>query len=182
MPLDVLGSPKWRMNRRRHRILVSNDPLTLLIALATVAVVATGCDDQPPTARDVAAFAAPLILPGATDVRNERDSPDVGISVFSYITPPEIGKGGVTAALRDQLKRQHPCYEVLSGSGESMQWRCADGARQLHGTAEIRAIVDGASERTFVLMLRSIPVDPQIYKEFVSTLDETVQRSRGRRQ
>jgi hypothetical protein len=79
--------------------------LTLLIALATVAVVATGCDDRPPTARDVAEFAAPLIPPGATDVRNERDSPDVGISVFSYIAPPEIGKGGVTAALREQLKR-----------------------------------------------------------------------------
>jgi hypothetical protein len=165
------------MTRGSQRILVSGGPLTLLIALAAVVVVATGCDRRP-TARDVAAFGAPLILPGATDVSNERDSPDVGVSVFSYITPPEIGKGGVTAALRDQLKRQHPCYEVLFGSGESMQWRCADGARQLHGTAEIRAIVDGASERTFVLMLRSIPVDPQIYKEFVSTLDEVAQRSR----
>ena len=181
MPLDVLGSPKWLMNRRRHRTLVSNGPLALLIALATVAVVATGCDDQP-TALDVAAFAAPLILPGATDVRNERDSPDVGISVFSYISPSGIAKGGVTAALRDQLERQHPCYEVLSGSGESVQWRCADAARQLRGTAEIRAIVDGASERTFVLMLRSIPADPQIYKEFVSALDQAVERSRRRGQ
>lgn len=167
------------MTRRRQRILVSNGPLTLLIALATVAVVATGCDDRP-TAQEVAVFAGPLILPGANDVRSEHDSPDVGVSVFSYTTPPGIAKGGVTAALRDQLKRQHPCYEVISGSGESVQLRCADGARQLHGTAEIRAIVDGASERTFVLMLRSIPVDPQIYKEFVSTLDEVVEHSRGR--
>jgi hypothetical protein len=63
-----------------------------------------------------------------------------------------------------------------------VQLRCTDGARQLHGTAEIRAIVDGASERTFVLMLRSIPADPQIYKEFVSTLDEVVERARERQQ
>jgi hypothetical protein len=169
------------MRRHGQRILVSNGPLTLLIALATVAVVATGCDDRP-TAQEVAAFAGPLILPGATDVRSDRDSPDVGISVFSYTTPPGIANGGVTAALRDELKRQHPCYEVISGSSVSVQLRCTDGARQLHGTAEIRAIVDGASERTFVLMLRSIPADPQIYKEFVSTLDEVVERARERQQ
>jgi hypothetical protein len=63
-----------------------------------------------------------------------------------------------------------------------VQLRCADGARQLHGTAEIRAIVDGASERAFVLMLKSIPADPQTYMEVVSTLDQAIQRSRGRRQ
>ena len=169
------------MKVHRHGVVVSGRLMTLLTALVTLAVVTIGCDHQP-TPQEVADFAGPLILSGATDVRNERDSPDVGISVFSYKTPPLIPKGGVTAALREQLKREFSCYEVISGSEGSVQLRCADAGRQLHGTAEIRAIVDGPSERTFILMLRAIPADPQIYREFVSTLDQAVLRSRGRRQ
>ena len=139
-----------------------------------------GCDSGSTNLRDLAGFAEPLLLPGYTDLRVERESPDVGISVFSYKLPPGTTRDAAVAGLHDQVKQRYPCYQVTTDSEGSLQLRCPDVPGRLHGTTEIRAIVDGNSQRAFVLMLRSIPADTAVYREFVSTLEQAVQRAQRR--
>ena len=138
------------------------------------------CDSGLADPKEIAATAEPVLVPGYTDLRSERDEPDVGISVFSYKVPVGLPLESVTVNIRERVQRRHPCYKAIGDSSLSLQLRCDDSSRRMHFAAEIRAIVDRTSQRAFVLTLNTIPADAAIYEQFVSTLDEAVQRHRGK--
>jgi len=66
--------------------------------LAVVLALTIGCDGHAPHPQDVA-FAEPLLLPRHADLRIERESPDVGISVFSYTVPRGMTQDAAVASL-----------------------------------------------------------------------------------
>lgn len=158
-------------------ILFRSRPVWPASALAALLATTAACAGSPPAPPDFAVFAEPLLLAGYADLRIERDSPDIGITVFSYKVPPGMTRNATVARVRDQVRQKYPCYEVFGETGGSVQLRCLDVRGQLHGTTEIRTIIGADGQRAFVLLLRSIPADPAVYNDFVSTLDEAVQRA-----
>ena len=142
--------------------------------------MAKACDSGLADPSQIVATAEPVLLPGYADLRSERESPDVGISVFSYKVPAALPVDSVTVSMRERVQRRHPCYKAIGDSSLSLQLRCDEPSGRMHFAAEIRAVVDRASQRAFVLTLNTIPADAAIYEQFVSTLDEAVQRHRGK--
>ena len=107
------------INTRRDRTNVA-----FLCALASALSMATACDSGPADPQQIVATAEPVLLPGYTDLRSERDEPDVGVSVFSYKVP-----AGVPPEAVSQIGGNHDscafqaqsCLDILLVS-ESALW------------------------------------------------------------
>lgn len=141
----------------------------LLIGLFIAAVA--GCSDAKLRSL-MEKEAGPLLLPGYTDFTIDREDVDVGVIVFSYRTPPGIPAEEIVTTVHDRLRAAYPCYSVLQQSSDGMQIRCGNRRDRLSGTEEYRFGLHRERRRLFVLSIRDVPAQADVYNEFINTLDE----------